>query len=148
MCGYLRRQAGLVPWRESSSSGLGIRQFLYYPADQGGETTVGLAASLAVYRGEESGYTCRCSLLLLVLREQIAHVYAKCPGNLTQCFQVDRLRFVVPVAVQERHGDPCLHLKLRAVQVLPLRNIFDLQPCHDEALLLLNITMSTYLYEE
>jgi len=28
---------------------------LYYPADQGGETRVGLAASLAVYDGEAGG---------------------------------------------------------------------------------------------
>src|SRR5260370_18181097 len=89
MCGHLRRRAESVPWKGSSSSGPGIRQFLYYPADQGGETRVGLAASLAVYYGEESGYTCRCSLLLLVLCEQITHAYTKCPGNLTQCFQVD-----------------------------------------------------------
>src|SRR5258708_25900195 len=104
MCGYLRRQAGLVPWRESSSSGLGIRQFLYYPADQGGETTVGLAASLAVYQGEETGITCGCSFFLPVPVEQFTHDYAKSLGNFPQSFQINRLAFVLPAAVHERNA--------------------------------------------
>jgi hypothetical protein len=45
-------------------------------------------------------------------------------------------------------SNPSFHLKLRAIEVLPSCNIFDLQPYHGEVLLWLKVTTSTDLCKE
>ena len=61
-----------------------------------------------------------------MIREQITHTYAECAGQLAQRLKVDGRCLIIPVSVQQRHRDASFNLQLRAVQILFLRNIFDL----------------------